>query len=485
MTTPVIQRSFAAGEISPGLYARGDLAKYHVGAAKMRNFFVDYRGGAANRSGTEFIGQCVNSDKPNRLIPFTFSSTQAYALVFGDRTLRILFRGAELLEVALPVLSITNALPAVVGIADHGYSNGDAVTILGVGGTTQVNGRTFIVANPGEDAIALYDLFGEPVDSTAWDAYTSGGTVARVYTLATPYAAEDLALLKFVQSADTMTIVHPSYPPQKLTRNANATWSIVDGIFSPLGEAPGNLIGETNDTFTQSNTTYRYVVTAVGANGATESRPSNIFSIQSTALSETSTDAALQIQITLAWVGVPSATAYNVYRTAEVLHGVPVPGALFGFVGTVTAGQKNSFIDNNIKPDFTNCPPQAANPFQIGAIASVPVETAGTAYTTAAVITITDPTGYGAVATPILGTSGEVTGVNILNGGQNYTDPVATIDEGTPGGLDPGLPTGGIGGGGGGGGGGSGGGDGGGGTGGGGGGVTPPDEPIPGTGTDF
>ena len=42
--------------------------------------------------------------------------------------------------------------------------------------------------------------------------------MARLYTLATPYATADLPLLKYVQSADTMTLTHPSYAPRNLTR---------------------------------------------------------------------------------------------------------------------------------------------------------------------------------------------------------------------------------------------------------------------------
>jgi hypothetical protein len=53
LTTNVIQGSFAAGELSPSLFAHVDLAKYHTGAALLRNFFVDYRGGVSNRPGTK------------------------------------------------------------------------------------------------------------------------------------------------------------------------------------------------------------------------------------------------------------------------------------------------------------------------------------------------------------------------------------------------------------------------------------------------
>ena len=53
-----------------------------------------------------------------------------------------------------------------------------------------------------------------------------GGTVARIYTLATPYHAVDLPYLKFTQSADVMSLTCVNqqtladYPPQELTRLA-------------------------------------------------------------------------------------------------------------------------------------------------------------------------------------------------------------------------------------------------------------------------
>ena len=58
----MIQTSFAAGEIAPSLYARVDLAKYHIAAKLLRNFFVWVHDGASNRTGTMFVGRCKNSN---------------------------------------------------------------------------------------------------------------------------------------------------------------------------------------------------------------------------------------------------------------------------------------------------------------------------------------------------------------------------------------------------------------------------------------
>lgn len=86
-----ITNSLAAGEVSPGLYGRTDLAKFHQGCFTMKNFFVDYRGGASTRPGTQFIGNPASAGYA-RLWPFKFSATigQTYMLVFSDSKLKFI-----------------------------------------------------------------------------------------------------------------------------------------------------------------------------------------------------------------------------------------------------------------------------------------------------------------------------------------------------------------------------------------------------------
>lgn len=50
MPTPLILPSFAAGEISPALHGRVDLAKYQVGLATCLNWFIHPFGGASTRA---------------------------------------------------------------------------------------------------------------------------------------------------------------------------------------------------------------------------------------------------------------------------------------------------------------------------------------------------------------------------------------------------------------------------------------------------
>ncbi|WP_225182165.1 hypothetical protein [Pectobacterium aroidearum] len=58
----------------------------------------------------------------------------------------------------------------------------------------------------------------------------AGPNAGDVYELVTPYAEADLFRLKFTQSADVMTICHPSYPPMELQRYDHDNWQIVEVV---------------------------------------------------------------------------------------------------------------------------------------------------------------------------------------------------------------------------------------------------------------
>lgn len=72
------------------------------------------------------------------------------------------------------VTGATNATPIVVTASGHGLSNGEVVTIEGVGGNTAANG-TFLAANVSGATFELTDLTGANVAGNG--AYTSGGVV--------------------------------------------------------------------------------------------------------------------------------------------------------------------------------------------------------------------------------------------------------------------------------------------------------------------
>ena len=218
--------SFTAGEISPRLEGRIGIEKYREGLAEMVNMVVMPHGGVTRRPGTEFLGEVKDSSVKNRLIPFQFKTSDTYILEFGDQTMRVYRNGLQILNgAAKTITGITQADPGVVTSASHGFSNGDEVYVSGVVGMTELNGRNYLVANATTNTFTLQDLFGNDIDTTGFTAYASAGEAEEIYEIATPYAEADLFALNYVQSADTMYIVHPSYDIRVLTRAANNNWS--------------------------------------------------------------------------------------------------------------------------------------------------------------------------------------------------------------------------------------------------------------------
>ena len=218
--------SFTAGEISPRLEGRIGIEKYREGLAEMVNMVVMPHGGVTRRPGTEFLGEVKDSSVKNRLIPFQFKTSDTYILEFGDQTMRVYRNGLQILNgAAKTITGITQADPGVVTSASHGFSNGDEVYVSGIVGMTELNGRNYLVANATTNTFTLQDLFGNDIDTTGFTAYASAGEAEEIYEIATPYAEADLFALNYVQSADTMYIVHPSYDIRVLTRAANNNWS--------------------------------------------------------------------------------------------------------------------------------------------------------------------------------------------------------------------------------------------------------------------
>lgn len=356
----VIQPSFGSGELSPTLFARVDLQKYRVGAAALRNFFVEYRGGASNRPGTEVVGRCKQAfGTPPRLIPFTFSVTQTYMLEFGQLYIRIIQNGGYVLETAVPITGITQASPGVVTAVAHGYSTGDQLYISSVGGMTQINstvGKQYLAVVINANTFSLTDLDGTAINTTAYTAYTSGGNVQRVFTITTTYQAADLPLLKYTQSADTMTLTHPTYAPATLTRTGATTWPLTAITFAALVQKPTSP-GAAN-TGGGTGLDYYYVITALTDNPAEESVPSDVASVSDKGALDQTTGKNNTITYVAPVTG-PAPTRYNIYKANPIAHSLTQP-TRFGLIGQST---NLTFIDTNIAPDFTQAPPSHTNPF--------------------------------------------------------------------------------------------------------------------------
>ncbi len=117
------QTNFTAGEVSPKCYGRVDVARYQNGAASMPNCLVNIHGGAERRPGAAFIAPTKDSTKRSRLVPFIFSTTQAYMLEFGHMYLRVYVQsGGQILVGGLPYEIVTPYTEAM--LADMDYTQG-------------------------------------------------------------------------------------------------------------------------------------------------------------------------------------------------------------------------------------------------------------------------------------------------------------------------------------------------------------------------
>jgi hypothetical protein len=99
---------FDGGEVSPLFAGRVDSERYKSSLALCKNFLPTIQGGLAKRSGSYHVGSVKNSANKSRLIPFIYSSTQAYALEFGANYIRFwanygeVQSGGSALELATP-----------------------------------------------------------------------------------------------------------------------------------------------------------------------------------------------------------------------------------------------------------------------------------------------------------------------------------------------------------------------------------------------
>lgn len=210
-----IQTSFNAGEFSPTLEGRVDVAKYASSCQNITNFVPMVQGPAKRRSGTRFVTEVKDSSVKTWLIRFEFSEDQAYMLEFGDYYIRFYTNHAQL---------VTGSVSAWV--------TGTAYVV----GDLRSNGGINYYCKVAHTA----GTFATDLAAGKW--YALSGSI---YEIPSPYAVADLTdslgqlRLRTVQSADVVYMVHPDYPPQKLSRYSATKWIIeelltIDGPFEDV-----------------------------------------------------------------------------------------------------------------------------------------------------------------------------------------------------------------------------------------------------------
>lgn len=90
-----LQTSFTAGELAPSLTTRVDLARFQTGCKSLENMFVLPHGGASKRNGFRYLNTLESN---GRLMPFVFSKTDAYMLVWTEKKMFIYTREGAVLD---------------------------------------------------------------------------------------------------------------------------------------------------------------------------------------------------------------------------------------------------------------------------------------------------------------------------------------------------------------------------------------------------
>lgn len=96
MRANLIKTNFTAGEISPRLMGRVDIARYANGAKTVENAVCVIHGGVMRRPGSHFAAKAKFGDQKARLIPYVFNRSQAYVLEFGNNYVRFYQNGAQI-----------------------------------------------------------------------------------------------------------------------------------------------------------------------------------------------------------------------------------------------------------------------------------------------------------------------------------------------------------------------------------------------------
>ena len=260
---PIIS-SFNAGELSPALYGRVDLAKYFNGCELLENMIVRPHGEAFKRPGTEYIGEVTNRDI---VTDGGFDDAGEWVAGFGWEV-----TGSKAVATAGSLSNLdqyTGVDSCVVGATYEvtftisNYVAGSvAPYIFQTLGTSRGSDGTFteqLTCNAvwnrlGLQKIALFegdiDNFSvrgigsnkvrlEPFEFSTTQAYMlefleknirvyKDGALIDDLEIATPYLEADIFDLQMTQSADVMTIVHENYAPRELSRTSHTDWTLTE-----------------------------------------------------------------------------------------------------------------------------------------------------------------------------------------------------------------------------------------------------------------
>jgi hypothetical protein len=246
----------SAGEISPALYQRTDLARYSSALRRATNVFIKKGGGATNRAGTKYIHGAAPIQEPGpyddtgpfigentRLVPWdALDGTQAYVLEFTNNFIRF-YKNGSLITVDT-------------------VSDWSSATAYVVGDIANLSGTNYYCK--------LANTNQTPPNSTYWHAMNGFE-----YSIPSPFTSgllADRGSFDYSQNSQEMKVVQGDTQPIKITRVSDTNWKIVNWNIDnstparygvPTVNPPTNLAASA----TGSGTQHTWVVTAVTEDG--------------------------------------------------------------------------------------------------------------------------------------------------------------------------------------------------------------------------
>lgn len=214
-----IQAAFARGEISPRLYSRADIDHWKLALRECVNWVVMKQGGLRRRSGTVMVNEVKDSTKKIRLVPFVFSTQQAYMIELGDMYARFYANGGL---VTTTIARITGCIAtAPLGGTAANFNDNSPVTSM----TTGAIGDLTSEAIPGR-IIAKLDMGSSKTITEAMVANLSTGILV-------------LGQFQLVASSDAVTwtpIGDPFTIPDNVA-DISVDFSSSDAVFLGLAAA--------------------------------------------------------------------------------------------------------------------------------------------------------------------------------------------------------------------------------------------------------
>lgn len=314
--------AFNAGEFSPRMVARVTFDAYDNAAAQMENLILMPQGGFQRRPGTRYVAAVKDQAAETALLPFEFSTTQSYALEFGDQYVRF-FRNQGQLTAAGVGATITNGdftsnitgwtdQSSGTGAISHNATDGRLSLDSDGSGNEAIAEQAVTTTTTGVEHTLKFDAIGVRGDPFIVRVGSSSGAsdylseVLRVgyhslsftpaaspfyiqfefdrarsleidnvsildnvpFEVGSPYdtsaSSRVLFEIKTAQSADTLYVAHSDYPLYKLLRRGVTSWSFEQVL---LRDGPFLTENATTTTLTLSGTSGSINVTASAVTG--------------------------------------------------------------------------------------------------------------------------------------------------------------------------------------------------------------------------